>query len=109
MEVFFDNVEAFFDGFTSVVFAAASHDADKEFVFRDVEDNGGLNVFGEIFGDPFGLPNVAREAVEDEVFSGFLNCLDFFVHDFNDFFVGNKFTFFEDFVELAGVAEDLTN
>ncbi len=109
MEVFFDDVKAFFDGFASVVFATASHDADEEFVLGDFEDDSLRDVGGEVFGDPFGLPNVAREAVEDDVFAGFLNFLDFFVHDLDDFFVGDEFAFFEDFVELAGVAEDLSD
>ena len=62
-----------------------------------------------MFGDPFCLPDVARKAVENDVFAGFLDFSDFFVHDFDDFFVGDEFAFFKDFVELASVAEDLSD
>lgn len=108
-EVGFDDVEAFFDGFAGVVFAAASHDADEEFVFGDVEDDGLGDVSGEVFGDPFGLPEIAREAVKDDVLTGLADGADFFVHDFDDFFVGDEVAFFEDFVEFASVTEDLAD
>lgn len=108
-EVFFDNFEAFFDGFAGVVFAAAGHDADEEFVFGDVEDDDLGDVAGEVFGDPFGLPKVAWEAVEDDVLAGLADGADFFVHDFDDFFVGDEVAFFEDFIEPTSVAEDLAD
>ncbi len=108
-EVFFDDVEAFFDSLTGVVFATACHNADQKFVLRDVEDGGGFDVARKMFGNPFGLPDVAREAVEDDVFAGLADFFNFFVHNSYDFFVGDEFAFFEDFVELASVAQDLSD
>ena len=47
-----------------------------------------------MFGDPLGLMNVARKAVENDVLASFSNFLNFVVHEFDDFFVGNEFAFF---------------
>ena len=109
VEIFFDDVEALFDGFASVVFATASHNADKEFVLGDVEDDGFGDVASEVFGDPFGLPKVAWKAVKDDVSAGLLDFFDLVVHDFDDFFVRDEVAFFKNFVELASVAQDLAN
>ncbi len=60
-------------------------------------------------GDPFGLPKVTREAIKDDVLTGVADCLDFFVHDFDDFFVRDELAFFENLVKFSSVAEDLAD